>query len=307
MKFKLTFLFYMTVFCVALQAQDRADTLLAELRDPSGNYVFVIAHRGDWRNAPENSLKAVSRCIDMGVDMVEIDIRLTKDSIPVLMHDATVNRTTTGKGNVSDYTLEELKQFHLKDALGVKLDMHIPTLKEVVLLCKGKILINVDKAADYMNEVQAVLKATGTEKQIVYKGGKTCVEVRKQYGQLLDSIIYMPVISENTKEVDTFTDDFLRNCPPVAFEMIYSAETSPVFAQIQKITRQGSRVWVNALWPEMNAGHNDERAVDEPDACWGWIIRNGASMIQTDRPAELIRYLQSIQKRTHQNKFIKSN
>jgi hypothetical protein len=61
---------------------DRVDSLLAQLRDPSGEYIFVVAHRGDWRNAPENSLQGVERAILMGVDMVEVDVRLTKDSVP---------------------------------------------------------------------------------------------------------------------------------------------------------------------------------------------------------------------------------
>ena len=74
------------------------------------NYVMIFAHRGNWRGAPENSLQAYKQCIDGGIDGVEIDVHMTKDSAIVMMHDDTVDRTTTGTGLVSDYTLEEIKK-----------------------------------------------------------------------------------------------------------------------------------------------------------------------------------------------------
>ena len=60
-----------------LHAQSRVDALLSKMFHASDDYIFVVAHRGDWRNAPENSLKAMERCIRMGVDMVEFDIRMS--------------------------------------------------------------------------------------------------------------------------------------------------------------------------------------------------------------------------------------
>lgn len=72
---------------------------------------MVVSHRGDWRNAPENSLQAFQNCIDMGVDMVELDLKKTKDGELILMHDGTLDRTTNGTGKPEDYTLAELKNF----------------------------------------------------------------------------------------------------------------------------------------------------------------------------------------------------
>ena len=66
--------------------------------------VSVISHRGDWRNTPENSIRAIQNCIDLGVNMVEIDIKKTKDNELILLHDKTLDRTTTGKGLPQDYT-----------------------------------------------------------------------------------------------------------------------------------------------------------------------------------------------------------
>lgn len=80
-------------------------------RSLQSNSVLVVSHRADWRNAPENSLQAIQNCIDMGVDIIEIDLKKTKDGHLILMHDKKIDRTTTGKGYPADYTLEELRQF----------------------------------------------------------------------------------------------------------------------------------------------------------------------------------------------------
>ena len=72
--------------------------------------VEVIAHRGGWRLWPENTLYAFQHAIDLGVDMLEMDIRSTKDGHIVVFHDETVTRTTNGNARVNDLTLAELKQ-----------------------------------------------------------------------------------------------------------------------------------------------------------------------------------------------------
>ncbi len=65
-------------------------------------------------------LQAIQNCIDMGVDVIEIDLKKTKDGHLILMHDKKIDRTTTGKGYPADYTLEELRQFRLKSGTGHK-------------------------------------------------------------------------------------------------------------------------------------------------------------------------------------------
>ena len=105
---------------------------IENLKNSNNNQVIVVSHRGDWRNAPENSLQAIKNCIDMGVDMVEIDIRETKDGHLVVMHDKTLDRTTNAKGKVKEWTLDSLRTLYLKDGLGVVTKHKIPTLKEAL-------------------------------------------------------------------------------------------------------------------------------------------------------------------------------
>ena len=77
---------------------NRAAAIVAEIHNPRSKNVVVASHRGDWRNWPENSLAAIESVIGMGADIVEIDLALTSDSVLVVCHDRTLNRTTTGKG-----------------------------------------------------------------------------------------------------------------------------------------------------------------------------------------------------------------
>ena len=77
--------------------QSRTDILREKILSGDTSSVLVVAHRGDWRYAPENSIAAIEHSIAVGVDVVELDLQLTKDSVLILMHDSSLDRTTTGK------------------------------------------------------------------------------------------------------------------------------------------------------------------------------------------------------------------
>ena len=123
------------------------ETIMKNLHDPKTDQVLVICHRGDWRNYPENSIPAIESVIKMGADMVEIDLQLTKDSVLVLSHDRTIDRCTTGKGNINDLTYDEIQQYYLKTAHNVRssLNLKMPTLEEALKVCKDRITVNLDK------------------------------------------------------------------------------------------------------------------------------------------------------------------
>lgn len=275
-----------------LSAQEGVKTLVHELKDMKSEKVLVVAHRGDWRNAPENSLQAFKNCIEMGVDMIEIDLKKTKDNQLIIMHDGTIDRTTDGKGKPSDYTLEEIRKFHLKNGLGRPTFHPIPTLEEVLTLAKGKILINIDKGYDYFKDVYALLVKTGTVSQVVIKSGYSYEKVKSENGEVLDKVIYMPIVNLDTPEAESLIDGYAA-LKPVAVECCFSEVTPDVIRLLKKVKENGSKIWLNSLWPSLNAGHDDDRAVelDEADESWGWLLEQGASLIQTDRPAALLNYL----------------
>ena len=255
-------------------------------------YVVVVAHRGDWRNSPENSLQAFQNCIDMGVDMVEIDVRRTSDGVLVVMHDNTLDRCSNGKGKISDHTYAELQKLNLKSQHGVTTRHKIPTLEETLNLCKDKILINVDKGYDYFQEVLQLTEKTGTTQQVIIKSGKMPEQVLAENADVIKKAIYMPIISLDGKNAAMQVEENLK-LNPVAIECCFKKYSPQVGSLLQRIRQAGVKVWINSLWPSLCDGHDDDRAVEmnEPDESWGWILDRGATLIQTDRPKELIQYL----------------
>ena len=257
--------------------------------------VLIIAHRGDWRNAPENSLQAIQNCIDMDIDMVEIDVRLTKDSIPVLMHDKTINRTTTGKGNVSDWTLKDLQSLHLRNGANHVTRHKIPTLEEALNMSKNKILLNLDKCYKYFDVIYPILEKTKTTQQVLMKGKVSSEKVKQDLGLYLPKISFMPIINLDNNDASDLVFDYLNGPnPPLAIEFVFSDLKSPIINEFASIHKKGTRVWVNSLWASLNAGYEDDIAVQHADSIYGWYIKKKVSMIQTDRPQLLLDYLQSV-------------
>lgn len=108
--------------------------------------VFISGHRGGREEGyPENSLEGFQNVLTHAPAFFEVDPRLTKDSIIVLMHDATLDRTTTGVGFLRDLTRDQLKSVRLKDSKGNITPYSVPTLEEVIIWCKAKTIINLDK------------------------------------------------------------------------------------------------------------------------------------------------------------------
>lgn len=280
--------------CAPQSAQTRAERIREQLLTCDESSVIVVAHRADWRNYPENSLEAIQSAIDMGVDMLEIDVQRTKDGVLMLMHDHNLDRTTTGTGNIADTNWEDIAKLNLKDHQGNVTAYKVPKLEDALLMCKDRIMINLDKADRYFDEVFALLEKTGTTNLIVMKGGQPANEVKEKFGQYLEKVIYMPVVTINNPESEQVIYDFLNDLKPVAFELCWSNPESEVPAKMEKALKGRSLIWYNTLWDWLCAGHNDDKAVDDPDGTWGYMIDTlGARILQTDRPQLMIEYLRS--------------
>lgn len=265
---------------------------LTNLKDSKNKEVIVVAHRGDWRNAPENSLQAIQNCIDMGVDMVEIDVWTTKDNKLVVIHDPKINRTMTGEGYVKDWTLDSLKMLYLKDGLGVPTIHKIPTLKEALELAKGKILINLDKSYNIFDKCFEVIKETGTQDQVIIKGTKTRNEVEQEFGEYLDKVHFMPIVLLDNLGAKKIVNEYVTSKAPLAIEFVFKSDTLKEKIDFLKLRENGTSIWVNSLWPKLNGGHDDEKAAINPSV-YDWYIENNVDIIQTDRPKLLLNYLRS--------------
>lgn len=283
---------------IALSAQTHVDETRRKLFDKNSKEVLVVAHRGDWRYAPENSLTAIENAIEMGVDVVEIDIQKTKDGQLILMHDKTLDRTTTGKGLINTWTLDSIKNLNLKNGIAIKTIHKVPTLEEALLLSKGKIMLNLDKAYDVFDEVYVLLEKTGTVDHIIMKGTAPSQKVKEQFGKYLDRVIYMPIVNLDKPNAQQAIDDFIKELSPVAFELLYVKDTNPLPKQLAKTLQGKSLIWYNTLWDTMAGGHDDDMSLKDPDKGYGYLINElKARIIQTDRPQYLIEYLQKIKRK----------
>ena len=279
---------------VCAMAQDRVSLIREKLMNRDQSSVIVASHRGDWRNFPENSLEAIDNAIKMGVDIVELDVQRTKDGQLILMHDATLNRTTTGKGAIADTTLAYIKTLKLKNGCAIRTIHNVPTLEEALLHAKGKVMLNLDKADRYFEKVYELMKKTGTTKQIVMKGTSSAEKVKELYGDYLKDVIYMPIVNLDNKNAEEQIEQFICDMQPVAFELLYKLDSNPLPKKLKETMKGRSLIWYNTLWDTMAGGHDDDASLKDLDNGYGYLIDVlGARIIQTDRPQFLLDYLRS--------------
>ena len=106
----------------------------------------------------------------------------------ILMHDPKIDRTTTGKGTISELTYDSIAKTHLKNGCNIRTIHRVPTLEEALVHARGKIMLNLDKADRYFEQVYELMKKTGTTKQIVMKGTKSAEKVKELYGERIAEI-----------------------------------------------------------------------------------------------------------------------
>ncbi|QNH13658.1 glycerophosphodiester phosphodiesterase family protein [Xanthomonas sp. SI] len=284
----------------------------ARLADPAGG-IFVVAHRGCHNpapahgfpgHAPENSLSGLERCVAMGVDMLETDIRRAADGTLVMFHDATVERTTDGSGKVAEMTWTQLSRLRLRDDEGGAdaplTDQHPVTLEQMLAAAKDRIMLNLDVKAPIYAEVADAVRRAGMQRQVVLKTEAGVYSQPLASLPPFDQVNFTPVLLNPPG-----TDDLLQTVRtqiggkvrPVAIELprMRAEQLPPVVALVRQ---QHVRLLVNTLWEGFVAGYGgDADAVRDPDAVWGRLYRAGIGAFQTDEPEALLRYRASLEKK----------
>ncbi|USK36680.1 hypothetical protein LIT25_26460 (plasmid) [Bacillus sp. F19] len=262
------------------------DKLHSKLLDHRKNAPLMItAHRGQHREYPENSLGAIKEAIKDGAEIVEIDVMLTADGVPVLMHDTTVDRTTNGTGKVSDFTLAEIKELRLKEGFGgqtAKLtDYTVPTLEEAMLAVKNRAIVNLDKGWPIREQMYDVLVKTDTVDHGLFKGSPNVAEAA-EFMAKDPEILYMHIINDGTPNTADTVDTFPGR-QPVAYEVIFNDLNDP---QIQpekiKQIQKNSRVFVNVMWYGLAGRYTDEASLRDVNLGWKAVTDLGANIMQTD-------------------------
>lgn len=274
--------------------QSSFEQIYSDYKDPNGR-VLTVAHRGNWKQAPENSLKAIQFSMNSGIDMIEIDVQMTKDGKLVLIHDDTVDRMTNGSGKITDLTFEEVRALRLKQGEGGEnsplTSEVIPTLEEVLLLIKNKVMVNLDKCWQIREEVYQMLVNTGTVRQALFKSPADIDEVEEFLTNKIECPEYMQIIDESNQHLLDQLDQILTRVKPKAFELSFLQDDSSIIsAETLQHLKGKCRIWTNTMWDSLCGGHSDEVSFVNPQMGWDWHISRGVNMIQTDYPQELSDY-----------------
>lgn len=281
----------------------QAGALRDRLYDPADG-VLVVAHRachqpaptrGFEQSVPENSLAALERCVALGVDLVEIDVRRTKDGQLVIMHDARVDRTTDGEGRVADLTLAQIQALRLKGS-----DEAPPTLEAVLNAARGRILVNVDLKGPLAAEAAAVAHRADAVDWVLFKAkaGLGAPPIADQ--PLYKDLTFMPMVAaEAARRPDGLGRITARQASGArqipAVELVSLKHEG--FVAVRDAARAARiRVWTNTLaekgWKGVLDQSGDRKALRDPDKAWGRLIDQGVSIVQTDYPAALLDYLE---------------
>lgn len=242
----------------------------------SGGRVMVASHRATHNDVPENSLAAFRASIELGVDIIETDIRATKDGVLVLLHDKTVDRTTNGKGRVDSLSFDEIRKLRLKHN-GTLTNEQVPTFEEALKLTRNKILVDLDiKADDKVQEIMAMVKKMKAERSVIF----FCYEPKEiEMARQFDPNALVLARSYKPADIPPFFDG------PQKANAIHIDEKQQDPALIEQIKQRGGRVWINAL------GEVDRQvAAGHPEA-FETLLQSGVNIIQTDYPKQLIAWL----------------
>lgn len=261
----------------SLAQETKLDSILDDYHN-NPEQILVAAHRATNPNYPENSLAAIAESIRIGVDIVEIDIRKSKDGQLVIMHDKTIDRTTNGAGKVDDFTLAELKEFRLKLGNNIT-NEQIPTFEEVLQLTKGKMLLDVDfklEGEAAVRQTFELIETYGMEDQILfflYDYPETA-----QYQNLNKDIKIMP---------RAYSRKDIRNIRKLEdISIIHIDDSYYRNGTMRRLIKSGYRVWINAL------GKYDRMETEAKNSGFDALLsRKYVNVIQTDLPEELLSYL----------------
>ena len=298
-------LFLLTVFlssCILAGAQNNNKISLLRSKG-STDYVWVAAHRADYVFAPENSIQALENAIYFGADLVETDVRLTKDGHVIMMHDYTVDRMTNGTGRVSNLTLEEIKALRLKNNWGGATDYQVPTLEEFIQVAKGKVCLYLDKAGydlpgheegHLVKELLKILKKHDVLEESVFVLNWPYEKAKRIFGEDLEKVIYCPVIEDKIPDLETYVNEYIEKLSPVAFQFRFDSLKTRTYQLLPKVLASGSKAFVAATWDTHTANHSDRVSIfKRPSEGWGWLIAQGFSILETNYARDLIRYLKA--------------
>ncbi|MFV1883584.1 MAG: glycerophosphodiester phosphodiesterase [Balneola sp.] len=256
---------------------------LPEIPNDNTDGFLVIAHRGASAYAPENTHSAFKLAIDMEAEMIELDLSISKDGVPVVVHDETVDRTTSASGSVNTFTLEELKELETGSWFDNKFNGEpFPTLAEVLTYTKDKIAVNIEiKTEAVSDEIKGgivekalkIVKEAGVEKQVIFSSFdyRVMEHLEKLAPEMPKAILY-----EKSQSGDLLPSELVKKYKVDAFNCSH---------------RQLGDAWIEDLTsnkiPFFIYTVNDEDLMQS-------VISKGAKGIFSDKPDVLMKVVENM-------------
>lgn len=264
----------------------RTDSIRAELLNPQGTEIMVIAHWGDWHGTFENSLHSIQKAVEKGAKAALMQVQKTKDGQLICFSEQDISRLTTGEGKVSDYTLDELRAIPVKEYRGPEDLVIIPTVKEAIEYAKDKILLELN-SDEYLDELQQIVK--GAEDIVIFNGTKAPSQ----------DFMFIPIVNlDETTSLDDILSLFAGGdkptaptSNPIAVELRYSSDDNPNLQSAYDALKGKCRICLNTQTKGYAGSHVDVSRGVNPDDVWGVLIRQGATMFVTDQIKPFLRYL----------------
>ncbi|MBQ8398198.1 MAG: glycerophosphodiester phosphodiesterase family protein [Clostridia bacterium] len=279
---------------------------LAAFADGDGRMLSSI-HRADFKNYPEDSIEGIISAIQMGADSVELDLRLTRDGVVVLLHDETLNRTTDWaekngqnglptSNKLSDWSFDELRQLRLKMNDGTKTDYLIPTFEEALIVCNGRTTIRLDKPDvwDWDRDVYPLVQKTGAWQACILNyhfnlaQQKRIIKAIETEGGVTPLVYYKFSHSQNEREnwrnlLDQLTKTGIAvmarwNGFSITEPEKYINEAKVQLAQI----RDDIRIYIDA-----QALGGGAETVEQ----WNYLYENGVDFLLVDNGLDFQRYI----------------
>jgi glycerophosphoryl diester phosphodiesterase len=271
-------------------------TYIDYIADPARDCA-IVAHRGAWHGAPENSLAAIENAIAVGANIVEIDVRKSADGELFLMHDDTLLRMAGIDRDAETFTMAQLQAIALREDDGgehrLLTDQRIPTLKQALEIIRGRIFADLDlKDRSLFSEVAACAREMNAAP---YVDLKTRVMTRDEAAwvraQGIEGVPFM-AMSRFTAEGTAETLSVLSELKPFMNEIRFD-HLDTIAGNRAAFENAGMALWINTLDQPGSGQWTDTAALAEPDSIWGKLIGAGISAIQTDQPAALKAYLEA--------------
>lgn len=236
-----------------------------------GKKPLISAHRGGpMRNYPENAIETFKNALKYGQCIIECDVRRSKDNQLVMMHDGILDRTTTGKGKVSDFTLKQLKKLYLKDNNGQITSCRIPTFRETLQWAVGKAILMVDikKGVSFQHVINHIKE---------YRAEGHAIVITYTYQQLKDVYQFAPtlMISANAKGLEGVKKILNSGVPPENL-CAYVGTYEPDLEVYRLLHQKGILAILGTM-------HNlDNKAKANGVRIYQALYKNGADILSSD-------------------------